>query len=228
MGLLVTWKILKFHHIRLGKNKQRHFRHIQLSEGCTYFRTPTVNPFLRSFWGVNQLYKTGGSQDMENLQFHHYKSPKKQKKIIFVWGVYIFESTHSNLSLAVTFNQSTLYDQRFARFGFWTIFGLLGPFLAKKWVSPAFQPDHKVNLENRPSKDSKTTAVSEFAIIGQSPYSSTGLWVPNFNLNWQFRNFGPNLLKKGISGRKQKKWTLLWNFAYFNLTISNFSTKFAQ
>ena len=32
-----------------------------------------------------------------------------------------------------------------------------------------FQPNHQVNPENRPFKDSKIAAISEFAIIGQSP-----------------------------------------------------------
>ena len=36
-------------------------------------------------------------------------------------------------------------------------------------------PDRQVNLENKPSKDSQTTAVSEFAKIGRSLPSSTGL-----------------------------------------------------
>ena len=52
-------------------------------------------------------------------------------------------------------------------------------FWPNKWVSPTFRPDHQVNPGNRPSKDSKTAAVSEFAIIGQSPPlfppSSTGI-----------------------------------------------------
>ena len=42
------------------------FVDFRLSEGYTDLRTPIANPFLRSFWGVNQLYTTGGSRDMEN------------------------------------------------------------------------------------------------------------------------------------------------------------------
>ena len=42
-------------------------------------------------------------------------------------------------------------------------------FCPKKWVSPTFQSDRQVNPENRPSKDSKTAAVSDFAKIGRSP-----------------------------------------------------------
>ena len=38
-------------------------------------------------------------------------------------------------------------------------------FCPKKWVSPTFQSDRQVNPENRPSKDSKTAAVSDFAKI---------------------------------------------------------------
>ena len=37
-----------------------------------------------------------------------------------------------------------------------------------KWVSPNFLPDHQVNPENRPSKDSKTADILDFAIIGRS------------------------------------------------------------
>ena len=42
----------------------------------------TVNPFLQSFWGVNQLYTTGGSRDMENQAILSLRGPKKQK-IVF-------------------------------------------------------------------------------------------------------------------------------------------------
>ena len=42
----------------------------------------TVNPFLQSFWGVNQLYTTGGSRDMENQAILSLRGPKKQE-IVF-------------------------------------------------------------------------------------------------------------------------------------------------
>ena len=38
-------------------------------------------------------------------------------------------------------------------------------FCPKKWDSPTFQPDHQVYFKNTPFKDSKTAAVSGFAII---------------------------------------------------------------
>ena len=53
--------------------------------------------------------------------------------------------------------------------------GFQSQFSPKKWVSSTFQPDHQFNPKNRRSKDSKTAAVSKFAIIGQLPPSSTGL-----------------------------------------------------
>ena len=44
--------------------------------------------------------------------------------------------------------------------------------------------------------------------------------VWNFSSNWQFffffLIFGPNLPKKSIFSRKQKKWTSPWNSAYLN------------
>ena len=40
--------------------------------------------------------------------------------------------------------------------------------------------------------------------------------VPNLSLNWQLWVFGSNLLKKGISGFKQKKWKSPLNSAYSN------------
>ena len=40
--------------------------------------------------------------------------------------------------------------------------------------------------------------------------------VSNFSLSWQFWFFGPNLLKKGISGWTLKKWTSLLHFAELN------------
>ena len=42
------------------------------------------------------------------------------------------------------------------------------------------------------------------------------VYVSNFNSNWQFRFVGPNLHQKGISGRKQKKWTSPLNSACSN------------
>ena len=40
--------------------------------------------------------------------------------------------------------------------------------------------------------------------------------VSNFSLNWQFWFFEPNLPKDGISGLKDRKWTLSLNSVYLN------------
>ena len=57
--------------------------HFRLSEEYAYRRTPIVNPFLQSFCGLNQLYATGGSRDMENQATSSLQGPKKQK-IVFL------------------------------------------------------------------------------------------------------------------------------------------------
>ena len=62
-------------------------------------------------------------------------------------------------------------------------------FCPKKWVSPTFQPDRQVNPEDRPSKDSKTAAVSDFAKIGRSPPSrppSSFIYIKAFPQNFSF------------------------------------------
>ena len=61
----MTWKLLKFHHVRPEKDQKGVFRHFRLSEGYN-LRTPKVDSFLWSFLGGNQLYKIGDSRDMEN------------------------------------------------------------------------------------------------------------------------------------------------------------------
>ena len=43
------------------------------------------------------------------------------------------------------------------------------------------------------------------------------VYIPNFNLNWQFWFFGRNLSKKDISGRKEKKWTSPLNSAILDI-----------
>lgn len=94
----------------------------------------------------------------------------------FVREVYLSSSTHSTLSLAVILRgQPTFYNQRFARCGFWQCRGFWAQFWPKKWVLPIFQPDNQFSLEHRPSLDSKTAAILEFAIIGRSRPFSTGL-----------------------------------------------------
>ena len=136
---------MKFHHIRPNKNKKRHFGHFRLFERYTYLRTPIVNPFLWSLWGINQLYTTGGSRDIENHTIFSLQDPKKTWNCIFralqvVWRVYIPAKTHSRPSIVVILRSQ-----------------------------PTF---HTSSLRE---KDFKTAAVSEFAIIGWSPPSSTGL-----------------------------------------------------
>ena len=51
--------------------------------------------------------------------------------------------------------------------------------------------------------------------------------VSNFNLNWQFWFFRPDLRKKGFSGLKQKRWTPLIFYIILHIQISqvqNFSS----
>ena len=81
--------------------------------------------------------------------------------LLVFWEVNISENTHSKSSLAMILrSQPTFYDQQFVRFGFWAILGLFVPILAQKMGSPSLQPDHLINPENKPSKDSETTASS--------------------------------------------------------------------
>ena len=67
------------------KNKKSHFfGYFRLLVGYTYRRTPSVNLFLMSFRGVNQLYMTSsGPRDMENHAVSSLQGPIKQK-IIFL------------------------------------------------------------------------------------------------------------------------------------------------
>ena len=106
------------------------------------------------------------------------------------------------------------YDERFLRYRFGTILGLLDPILAKKWVSPIFQPDHQVNPENRPSKDSKTAAVSEFAKIGRShPF-----------LDWPIKDSSS---KRSNPKDKDTGWSELFIYLVFMLSceIPNYRHK---
>ena len=153
-----------------------------MHKGYTYLRRPIINPFLRSFWRMNQLYTIGGLQGMENHRIFFVITSQKAKNCIFkalpfVWGVEISKNTYNKSSLAIILTgPPTLYDQRFMRYGFWAILGGFSiQFCPKKWVSSTFRPDHQVNPENRPSKDYKSTAVSELPVIGRSPPSSTSL-----------------------------------------------------
>ena len=88
---------------------------------------------------------------------------------------YLTASKFKSSLTVILMGQPTFYDQWFTKYGFWAVLRILGPNLVQKWVSPTFRPDNQVNLKNRPSKDSKTAAVLEFAKIGQSSPSSTGL-----------------------------------------------------
>ena len=105
---------------------------------CMYLRRSTINSLLRSFWGVIQLYTTGGSQYMENHAISSLQGSKIQKHCIFralpvVWGVYMSQTTHRKSCLAVILrDQPTFYDQRVARCGYWAILGLLDLIWAHK------------------------------------------------------------------------------------------------
>ena len=68
------------------------------------------------------------------------------------------------------------------------------------------------------SKAEKVNTTTEFCIFKL-------VLMPNLSLNWQFWFFGPNLPKKGITSRKQKKWTLLLNSACSNQSIYQISKK---
>ena len=46
--------------------KKAFLGHFRSSDGYAYLTMSIVNPFLRSFLGVNQLYVTCGSRNMEN------------------------------------------------------------------------------------------------------------------------------------------------------------------
>ena len=59
------------------------------------------------------------------------------------------------------------------------------------------------------SKTKKVNSIIEFCIFEL-------LYVSSVTLNWQFRHYRPNLLKKSISNRKRKKWTPPLNSGYSN------------
>ena len=77
-----TFEISSFK-LREKKQKNSFFGHFRLSEAYKYLRTFIVNPFLLSFWGINQFFTTGSSRDTENHAILSLKSPQKQK-IIFL------------------------------------------------------------------------------------------------------------------------------------------------
>ena len=107
---------------------------------------------------------------MENHVMLHKTKHYIFRAFLVVGVVYISQSTHSKVSFAVILRgQQTFYDERFPKFRFCSILGLLGSILAKNGFLPTFQPDNQVNPENRPSKDFKTASASEFAKIGRSP-----------------------------------------------------------
>ena len=70
------------------------------------------------------------------------------------------------------------------------------------------------------SKTEKVNIIIEFCMFKL-------ILVPNFSLSWQFWSFWPDLPKKGFSGLKQKKWTLLIFYTILHFQISlvqNFSS----
>ena len=131
--VLMIRKLLKSHKVWKKKQQKKQpenkaktifFGYFQLSQGFANLRTPKVNPFLQSFWGVNQLYTTGGSPDMENHPILSLEDPPVSpppKKCIFrallvVWEVYISQNTHDKSSFVVILRaQPTFYQQQFAR-----------------------------------------------------------------------------------------------------------------
>ena len=84
--------------------------------------------------------------------------------------------------------------------------------------------------EHFQSKTERVSIVIEYCIFEL-------FWVPNLSLNWQSSFFGPNFLKKSISGMKGKSdrhhWILNVRISlgikfHCKLTISIFWTKFPQ
>ena len=124
--------------------KKAFWGHFQLSEGYTYCRTFIVNRFLRSFWGVNQLYTTDASQDTENHAVLSLWGLKIQK-VVFLGNFRLPEQykyrrppleNHFLRSFWVVNQLSTTSGSRDMAFRqFWD-------FWPKKLVLPTFQPDH--------------------------------------------------------------------------------------
>ena len=155
--------------------------------------------------------KIGSSPDMENHATVSLKGPKKQK-IVFL-GLFRLSEKYTCLRTPIVnqvlrsfwgVNQlSTTSGLRDMDFGqFWCFWAQYWP---PKWVSPTFQSDHQISPLIRHSKDSKTTAVSEFGIIGRSPPS----------LDWSKCYANINLAETDI--RFHKSWHFL-NIITFFLT----------
>ena len=75
------WKIMQFWHCKAPKNKKIYtFRALPVVwEVYIYLRTPIVNHVLWSFWGVNQLFTTGGSRKTEKHSISSLSGPKNKK-----------------------------------------------------------------------------------------------------------------------------------------------------
>ena len=140
----MAWKILKFHHISSGKK----------------------NPFLQSFWGVNQLYTTDILRDMENHTISTLKalppypiSPLHSPKIKRFSGHFRLSGGH--------FKDSTNFNEM------WILgnFGAFGPKYGTKYgFHPLLSLITKPNLKID-SNDSKTAAALEFAILDDQTLS---------------------------------------------------------
>ena len=126
--VLLIWKLLKFHQIRPEKSKKRgkHIsEHPSLIHSCGHFEgQPTLYDERFTIYGNSCNFVLVRPQKTKNSIF---------RALSVVWEVFISETTHSKSSLAIILRgQLTFYDHQFARYGFWTILGLLGPILAQK------------------------------------------------------------------------------------------------
>ena len=178
----MIWKLLKFHQLRPEKTKKPLFAYFRLYEGYVYRRAPIVNPFLQSFWGVNQLYLNDGSRNMENHAISSLWSPKKQKiaflgALPVIGGVYISQTTDSKVSLAVILSgQSTLYDEWFKRYVFLDNFGVFGSnFGPKNKFRQPFSLIIKSIFKIDPLRNVKQLLSWSLQKLDGHPSSSTGL-----------------------------------------------------
>ena len=126
--------------------KKAFFGHFRLCEVCTYLRTSIVNPFLRSFWGVNQLYTTGSSRDMEN----HGKPQKTKKSILGNFWLSEGYTYFSPLIINKVLQSFWLVNQLSTTcvlqdMDFWQFGDVWAQFWPKKLVSATFQLDHQIN-----------------------------------------------------------------------------------
>ena len=150
---------LKFHHIRLRKTKNSILWALPVVWGVYNTHSKSYLAFiLRVQLTLFDQWFTRYRKSYNFIIIRH----QKTKYCIFralpiVWGVCISENTHIKSSLAVILRgQPALYDQWFARCGFWTIWGVLGPILPPKmgfshlsaW-SPSRSWKHSLRIPNQ-------------------------------------------------------------------------------